>query len=138
MNISDLKAKVAVDKEFINDLIAKGWQEIENLKNQIAILDHSSEDAVKVRQLLKNLLTSYYVFIGNLEGIESNECAETQVSDSLPGTKSKQELSFDKPEELFVTTQSQEPKTDFEPFEYFVDFDEPTGQPLTDQDLYNN
>ena len=24
-----------------------------------------------------------------------------------------------------------------EPFEYFVDFDEPIGEPLTDDDLYN-
>ena len=25
-----------------------------------------------------------------------------------------------------------------EPFEYFVDFDEPVGDPITDDDLYNN
>jgi hypothetical protein len=25
---------------------------------------------------------------------------------------------------------------DFEPFEYFVDFDEPVGEKLTDEDLY--
>ena len=27
---------------------------------------------------------------------------------------------------------------DTEPFEYFVDFDDPVGEPLTDDDLYNN
>ena len=107
-----------------------GWTEIEQLQQQITLVP---ETEIKVKQLLKNLLTSYYIFVGELESLyytklpQEPEAAKTNIAQpkTAPNTASK------------VTTDYQtELEPDFEPFEYFVDFDAPSGQPLTDEDLY--
>ncbi len=146
MNIV-LKDKIKVDKNFINDLIAKSWEDSESIQNQIDSIEIDSEVAAKAVKLLKDLLTSYYVFTGCLENLE-NEPIE--VAEPIkPAKVTKPEVIV--PEKLTIIPE--EPvkvmpdidifselitdEADSEPFEYFVDFDEPVGEPLTDDDLYN-
>ena len=148
----ELKDKIQITKEFLNDLEVKSWQEIEQLQAQIANIE-LSEDSTKVVQLLKNLLTSYYVFAGGLENL-NDDIKVVKVASFTDKVCSDKELITAKAKEEPITNDStldeiddflDEPaKTEttddgsFKPFEYFVDFDEPTGEPLTDDDIYNN
>jgi hypothetical protein len=157
-----LKDKIKIDKNFIDDLIAKSWQDSESIQNQIDSIEVDSAVAAKTVKLLKDLLTSYYVFTGCLENIE-NESIE--VAEPIKATEPKvivpkkpvaipeepvevktpefvipaDEIDITAPVTNFNSTYNDTVYTDIasEPFEYFVDFDEPTGEPLTDDDLYN-
>jgi hypothetical protein len=143
-----LKDKLPITKEFLSDLEMKSWQEIENLQAQIANIEETEEN-YKLIQLLKNLLTSYYVFTGGLENL-SNEKATTkvmncpkQVETEIKVAKAVEpEVSYDDKyeDDLFepVAAEKQDVANEIEPFEYFVDFDEPIGDPLSDEDLYGN
>lgn len=139
----ELKNKIQITKEFLNDLEMKSWQEIEHLQGQIANLAEGPATAA-LQKLLKNLLTSYYVFAGSLENLEG----ELEVA-PIP-VKKPIEVVPEIPEDILTVDEVEIPKsvTQFnndvintdegnEPFEYFVDFDEPIGNPLTDEDLYN-
>lgn len=153
-----LKDKLTITKEFLKELEIKSWQEIEHLQDQIANIE-ATEEAAQLIQLLKNLLTSYYVFTGGLENLSametfnfnkasvSNNAKEPTVEKTkeltdddcsadlvLPNsqiTAHTTDISTDEPVKKMVTD-------DIEPFEYFVDFDEPVGDPWTDDDLYKN
>jgi hypothetical protein len=141
-----LKDKLNVTKDFIEELTEKSWQEIEQLQNQVANIADTDE-GTKVKKLLNNLLTSYYVFVGGLENFDSVNNSPDQTveihTDELnqieavdePGTEVKLELAS---EPLELTSTSISDLDVSEPFEYFVDFDDPIGAPLTDEDLYNN
>lgn len=148
----ELKDKIQITKEFLNELEVKSWQEIEQLQAQIANIE-VSEDSPKLTQLLKNLLTSYYVFVGGLENLKdstkvikvANFTDKVCPDKELITAKAKEEPSTNDPTLDEIVDFLDEPvKTEpaddrsFEPFEYFVDFDEPTGEPLTDDDIYNN
>jgi hypothetical protein len=137
-----LKNKINVDKNFINDLITKSWEDSESIQNQIDSIELDSDTAIKVVKLLKDLLTSHYVFTGCLENIENVLTATAEPVDVI-----KPEVIV--PEKLAIIPEApaNTPDTDLfseldadvansEPFEYFVDFDEPVGEPLTDDDLY--
>lgn len=138
-----LKDKIKVDKNFINDLISKSWEDCESIQNQIDSIEVDSTVAAKTVKLLKDLLTSYYVFTGCLENLENEPTVAVE-----PNT----ELEAAAPEKLTIIPEAPverevpaykaevpelEDDQESEPFEYFVDFDEPTGNPLTDDDLYN-
>ena len=84
--------------------------------------------------------SSYYVFTGCLETLEN------EPIDAIGQVPTQQEKPTEVPAELELENNSDanilsefdnEIVSDSEPFEYFVDFDEPTGEPLTDDDLYN-
>ena len=140
----ELKDKINLTPELLADLEMKGWQEIEHLQAQIANLAEGPATA-KLRQLLNNLLTSYYVFTGGIEALESDPL---QVE--APATlDSIEEPDADITPEIIDTETIIEPIDDFstevpdnyevsEPFEYFVEFDDPIGEPLSDKDLYGN
>jgi hypothetical protein len=143
-----LNTKIAVSDELINNLIANGWQEIENLQNQINNIEVNPRNT-QVIQLLKNLLTSYYVFTGGLENLTNTdkpnslvieEPVETfqafQVKELDNTVKKSSSTSLEKYFDDNVDIKNSTPEESFEPFEYFVDFDEPTGEPLSDEDLY--
>lgn len=139
---SVLKDKIKVDQSFINDLIAKSWQDSESIQNQIANIEIDSAVAAKTVKLLKDLLTSYYVFTGCLEDIENiqNEpiksiSIEPAISSAKKIQKEPEPVKVNEHDTNFLSELDDE--TVSEPFEYFVDFDEPTGEPLTDDDLYN-
>jgi hypothetical protein len=140
-----LKDKLDVTSDFIESLTEKGWQEIEYIQSQLTNLADTAESK-KVRKLLNNLLTSYYVFVGSLESFDnatyvseqpaevSDEQMQVEITE-VPTVESDTAVSH-KHTKLNSTSENE---LEFsEPFEYFVDFDEPIGEPLTDKDLYNN
>jgi len=136
----ELKDKLTVTKDFIDELCSKSWQDIEQLQTQLANIADSDEGK-KVKQLLKNLITSYYVFIGSLENLDDiNYTTQDVVHVKEPEVvkiepQAEPDIMFEPEDE---NTQAKTIDLDIsEPFEYFVDFDEPTGEPLTDKDLYN-
>ena len=136
-----LKDKLLVTQEFIDELTEKSWQEIEHVQSQIASLADTPEGN-KVAKLLNNILTSYYVLAGSLENFNINDTAISQpievASTELPNEIiiEKESVEIVEPSEQEVTIEPESTVT--EPFEYFVDFDDPIGEPLTDKDLYNN
>lgn len=141
----DLKDKITVTKEFLTELELKGWQEIEHLQAQIANLAEGPAND-KLRQLFKNLLTSYYVFTGGIELLNSEPIENTQIIKAEVPSEELIQSKIPTPEVLQVNDSVDEviideQNTDYEvndPFEYFVDFDDPIGEPITDKDLYNN
>ncbi len=144
MELYNLKEKIQVNKEFLDSLTAKGWQEVEYLQNQIINIEKENSE---VLQLLNNLLTSYYVFIGGVENLIDKPVVS--VKPAVEPTKEKedtpQEIIINKSEPEFfednMTFEDEivkQEELDFEPFEYFVDFEEPTGEPISDEDLYGN
>jgi len=145
----ELKDKINVTQEFVSELEKKSWQEIEHLQAQIANLAEGRVND-KLRQLFNNLLTSYYVFTGGLENLSSEKafakvssfedkvCVEKELITTKPAqSEIKAELCTDNDllEPLSVKEAEQ---AEIEPFEYFVDFDEPIGDPISDEDLYGN
>ena len=131
------KDKLNITEEFIEELTGKSWQEIEHLQNQLTNLADTTESK-KVKKLLSNLLTSYYVFVGGLENLDV-VCVQEQpietANEPIAKNTEAAELNYS-PAEM-TQTLAEEPVTS-EPFEYFVDFDDPVGEPLTDKDLYND
>ena len=137
-----LKEKIEVTKEFLENLITKSWQESEALKHQIVNIDTSTNLGAGLVKILKTACTNNYVLIGCLENLleypdadvnELQDICHTQ-KDAEPETTT--EPTAHKREELLVNETHIISKADFEPFEYFVDFDEPVGNPITDEDLY--
>ena len=139
----ELKDKISVTKELLSEIESKCWQEIEHLQTQIANLAEGPDND-KLCQLLKNLLTSYYVFTGGIENFDigsnnhlTNEHTETQASE--PNVDIEQNVDL----EVYADDKS-DSSSDYgnaydvsEPFEYFIDFDDPIGDPISDKDLYN-
>ena len=142
-----LKEKINITEEFLEELISKSWQEADALQQQIANIDTSCKLGADVVKLLKNTCTSYYTLIGCLEAlVDEPEAVElhTDTADKEDAVETKPELLDEfEPEDSGLglpaepQSVSAEVKQDFEPFEYFVDFDEPSGEPITDKDLYN-
>ena len=140
----ELKDKINTTNELLSELEVKSWQEIEYLQAQIANLSEGSTND-RLRQLFKNLLTSYYVFAGGIETLlsEPNTAILTR-----PVQNTETDIIIDEPITVPTITESaydfaaDEAPTNItevtEPFEYFVDFDEPTGDPISDEDLYGN
>ena len=137
----NLKDKIQITQEFLSNLEQKSWNEIEYLQNQIANIE-VNDNSNKIIQLLKNLLTSYYVFAGGLENI-NDTAVITPIKSDIVEPKQFEHIKLEMDDTLtndFIAIEDT-PKqdiSDIEPFEYFVDFDEPVGDPLTDDDLYNN
>lgn len=134
-----LTEKLVVTDTFLADLIDKSWQEIEHLQTQIANIE-ATEASAEVVHLLKQLLTNYYVFVGGLENINDGNSTTTPNIVDMTSTKNQPvpmpmetepEITFE--DQLMITPE--DTQVDSEPFEYFVDFDEPIGDPLTDKDL---
>ena len=143
-----LKDKLSLTKELLADLETKSWQEIDYLQSQIANIE-INEETTELIQLLKNLLTSYYVFTGGLENLNVNAPKTSTVSIPVKQVeKPIPEDALDQPlDELpvnntkdndYIIGEIPTQNTVVEPFEYFVDFDEPIGDPWSDDDLYFN
>jgi hypothetical protein len=139
----ELKDKINTTPELLSDFEMKGWQEIEHLQAQIANLAEGAAND-KLRQLLNNLLTSYYVFTGGIEALESvpmqnqPEINQEPIADEEVAPDIIDDIPIEISDEV-ITDSIITAEDDFsvsEPFEYFVDFDDPTGEALTDEDLY--
>ena len=147
MNI-ELKDKITITDEYLQELISKSWHESENLQRQIKALNVISSKDAKVVELLKQLLTNYQIFIGCLEGLSEETFEEVKTKAVLPEFESEpvvSEVVIDESltdEITFLETNSTDTLIESvevqEPFEYFVDFDDPVGEPITDKDLYND
>ena len=147
MNI-ELKDKIKITDEYLQELISKSWHESENLQRQIKALSVISSKDAKVVELLKQLLTNYQIFIGCLEGLSEETFEEVKTKAVLPEFESEpvvSEVVIDESltdEITFLETNSTDTLLESvevqEPFEYFVDFDDPVGEPITDKDLYND
>lgn len=140
MSEYNLKNKISVTKDFLEEIISKSWQDIENLKSQISNIANVTPQDKALHALLNNLLTNYYVFAGCLENLETDFTTVAYTSTAEEPQVIQLNAKQVEPEEHVQVTQPlDEPNNtdDFEPFEYFVDFDEPTGEKLTDKDLYN-
>lgn len=141
-----LDEKVIIDKEFLDDVTTKNWQDIENIQSQINSLSNEDTKTAEFKRLLNNLLTSYYVFTGCVENLsvkfDQQPYEACPVITTIPD--SKDDIEAEKEPITTITVNTEEvapiedilPEEDFEPFEYFVDFDEPVGEKLTDEDLY--
>lgn len=146
----ELKDKINTTKEFIAELEAKSWQEIEHLQAQINNLADGITNN-KLRQLFNNLLTSYYIFVGGIENlagepIQVNNKQKEQTTEEPqveivqePVIDNQSTLNTDSTDDFNVSNAKDEDDHSVrEPFEYFVDFDDPVGEPITDEDLYNS
>ena len=141
----ELKDKISVSNELLNELTTKGWQEIEYIQAQIANLADGKANN-QLRKVLNNLLTSYYVFTGSIEGLSEEDISNSgiEVLPEQPELDTGSEEIIAEP--ITDTTNNFSIKNDIstddyevsDPFEYFVDFDDPIGDPLTDKDLYNS
>lgn len=138
----NLKEKIKVTKEFLDELITKSWQEAESLQQQIVNINTSTQLGAEVVKLLKNTCTNYYVLIGCLEALVENpsaddkQSAEPEALQNMTEPEVFKELVMSEEEPKETINLPTERSEDFEPFEYFVDFDEPVGEPLSDKDLY--
>lgn len=140
-----LKDKIKVDKEFLTELATKNWQEIEHIQSQIANIEVADENN-ELLLLFKNLLTSYYIFVGGIENLIDNpqtSTAQTKYTPNINNTKTELQqdtiAALEADSETAPAQYNTKANIDtFEPFEYFVEFDEPTGAPLSDDDLYGN
>lgn len=138
----NLKEKLVVTEEYLNDLISKSWLETEAIQQQIANIDASTKLGAGVVKILKNACTNYYVLIGCLEALAENpnSIEITGVGQETFQNTTEQKV-FDEPAEATeapkeILSLPVESNDNFEPFEYFVDFEEPSGDPLSDEDLY--
>jgi hypothetical protein len=140
MSVANLKDKITVTPDFLADLISKNWQEVDSIQQQIDSIDSSTKAGQEVVNLLKNALASQYVFVGCLENISIKATSEVYlervepVEHTEPEPEEKLQGLVDEPIDLAIDSA----EVPFEPFEYFVDFDEPIGDPLSDEDLYGN
>ena len=137
----NLKEKIEITPAFIEDLISKSWQEVESVQQQIANVNTSTKLGNEVAKLLKNMCTNHYVLIGCLEALMDEPAdveANTDSSAMIADKQTAIEATVDEVQELMtdIANEPIEADPNFEPFEYFVDFDEPTGDPLSDEDLY--
>jgi hypothetical protein len=134
--------KIEVTNDFLTELIDKSWQESEAIQQQISNIDDSTKLGSDVIKLLKNTRTAYYVLIGCLETLAENpntvlEAPATELEATAAQNTQEQETAV---ETTYIDEQKNisdlDTTVNFEPFEYFVDFDEPSGAPISDQDLY--
>ncbi len=153
---------------FVTDMMSKGWDEVGYLREASAAIKETYKDTAKVEELMQDLMDAYLVFIGQLELYLHNEediIAPTEEPKEEKSKDKEVDEKEDKEEVEEVKAPIEAPKpelpeADFEieplaepapsnivaaptevsdPFEFFVDFDEPDlSQPaLTDAELYD-
>ena len=127
---------ISINSKFLENMLNQGWLEIENLQRQINSLKED-ESMQAVSNLLTKLLTSYYIFVGGLESLTDNTSSINDPEKTSVETKNTT-CTNDMVQDTDISKDLNTSNDDvFEPFEYFVDFDEPSGIALTDEDLYN-
>lgn len=166
MKINEAK-KETLPLSFVTSFMSEGWEKVGMLKEQKEAIHSSFSGTQPIEEIIQNLIDAYLICLGQIElylnkdgtveipseeelklkenivssesfsaskkeivetiGIPSNvnniSKAEIEEEKELENSQSKQQLSED----------SEKP----EAFEYFCDFDDPSGEPLTDKDIYN-
>lgn len=139
---------------FITSFVSRGWEEVGMLKEQIKALkeEFGGKGIEKIEEIFQGLIDAYLINIGQLElflhendYVEVPEIEEEKVEEPVEEEETEEveeteeEVEIDDEVEVEVEPQKvvKNVPADFEAFEYFVDFDEPEGEALTDEDLYN-
>ena len=139
---------------FITSFVSRGWEEVGMLKEQIKALkeEFGGKGIEKIEEIFQGLIDAYLINIGQLElflhendYVEVPEIEEEKVEEPVEEEENEEveeteeEVEIDDKVEVEVEPQKvvKNVPADFEAFEYFVDFDEPEGEALTDDDLYN-
>lgn len=139
---------------FITSFVSRGWEEVGMLKEQIKALkeEFGGKGIEKIEEIFQGLIDAYLINIGQLElflhendYVEVPEIEEEKVEEPVEEEEteeveeSEEEVEIEDEVEVEVEPQKvvKNVPADFEAFEYFVDFDEPEGEALTDDDLYN-
>jgi hypothetical protein len=121
------------------------------LKEQIKALkdEFGGKSIEKVEEIFQGLIDAYLINIGQLElflqennYVEVPDVEEIKIEEPKEEKEAEDVKDEEEIEEVIETEEEAEVKEtetprDFEAFEYFVDFDEPEGEALTDKDLYN-
>ena len=138
---------------FITSFVSRGWEEVGMLKEQIKALkeEFGGKGIEKIEEIFQGLIDAYLINIGQLElflhendyvevpEIEEEKAEEPVEEENEEVEETEEEVEIDDEVEVEVEPQKvvKNVPADFEAFEYFVDFDEPEGEALTDDDLYN-
>lgn len=133
---------------FITSFVSRGWEEVGMLKEQIKALkeEFGGKGIEKIEEIFQGLIDAYLINIGQLElflhendYVEVPEIEEEKVEEPVEEEETEEEVEIEDEVEMEVEPQKivKNVPADFEAFEYFVDFDEPEGEALTDDDLYN-
>lgn len=139
---------------FITSFVSRGWEEVGMLKEQIKALkeEFGGKGIEKIEEIFQGLIDAYLINIGQLElflhendYVEVPEIEEEKAEEPVEEEENEEveeteeEVEIDDEVEVEVEPQKvvKNVPADFEAFEYFVDFDEPEGEALTDDDLYN-
>ena len=133
---------------FITSFVSRGWEEVGMLKEQIKALkeEFGGKGIEKIEEIFQGLIDAYLINIGQLElflhendYVEVPEIEEEKVEEPVEEEETEKEVEIEDEVEVEVEPQKivKNVPADFEAFEYFVDFDEPEGEALTDDDLYN-
>ena len=138
---------------FITSFVSRGWEEVGMLKEQIKALkeEFGGKGIEKIEEIFQGLIDAYLINIGQLElflhendYVEVPEIEEEKAEEPVEEEENEEveeteeEVEIDDEVEVEVEPQKvvKNVPADFEAFEYFVDFDEPEGEALTDDDLY--
>ena len=152
---------------FVTDMMSKGWDEVGYLREASAAIKETYKDTAKVEELMQDLMDAYLVFIGQLELYLHNEenivaPAEEPEEKADAEEKNTEKAKVEEPKGPVEMPKPELPEADFDieplvepapfkepdprpaaetsdPFEFFVDFDEPdmTQPALTDAELYD-
>ena len=82
-------------------------------------------------EALSDELNTYTADQAEVSTEEYNQITEVELKDiidTVDDSKYEDNISIDRDSSVNTS----------EPFEYFIDFDDPIGEPLTDEDLYIN
>ena len=162
----EAEIKETLPVSFVTDMMSKGWDEVGYLREASAAIKETYKDTAKIEELMQDLMDAYLVFIGQLELYLHDEenivasAAETtteETGDEEIVSKEAIKVDDKKLEKPMEAPKPELPEADFEidpisepvvssaeakvsePFEFFVDFDEPdlTQPAITDAELYN-
>lgn len=147
---------------FVTDMMSKGWDEVGYLREASAAISETYEDTAKIEGLMQDLMDAYLVFIGQLELYllekedivaptedTEEESGDDLITGSAAVSKIKNQDTVETrptPADLPAADLEIEPlevddatSSPAEPFEFFVDFDEPdmTVPALQDADIYD-
>ena len=138
---------------FITSFVSRGWEEVGMLKEQIKALkeEFGGKGIEKIEEIFQGLIDAYLINIGQLElflhendYVEVPEIEEEKAEEPVEEEENEEVEETEEEVEIYDEVEVEvEPQkvvknvpADFEAFEYFVDFDEPEGEALTDDDLY--
>lgn len=168
MNSINESKKEPLPATFLTTFVSDGWNTISRLRSDIEAIKKEFTGTKKAEIILDNLITAYLVAVGQAEACLENKnyldfsrdeiLNGENVDSSVKPSKITEAQRIDKPataankimeaasigdwkqETLEKATLSEEDAEKCPEInsEYFVDFGEPVGNKLTDDDLYEN